>query len=67
MPFSIRNSRRTNFVHAVQKTPPLSKRFLSNLNDENMKGVWHMAGPGSYDVDNSWNKKTYNVLFSGNQ
>ena len=44
-----------------------AKRFLSDLNDENMKGVWHMAGPGSYDVDNSWNKKTYNVLFSGNQ
>ena len=44
-----------------------AKRFVSNYNDENMKGVWHLAGPGSYDIKDSWNKKTYNKLFSGNQ
>ena len=42
-----------------------AKRF-ENSHDENMKGVWHMAGPGSYDVMDNWNKKTYNILFSGN-
>ena len=41
-----------------------AQRFVSNCNDENMKGVWHMAGPGSYDTKDYWNKKTYNKLFS---
>ena len=45
-----------------------AKRFDENLNNENMKGVWHLAGPGSYDLTkDNWNKKTFNVLFSGTQ
>ena len=43
-----------------------SKRFGDHDYD-NMKGIWHLAGPGSYDVNkDSWNKKTYNALFSNN-
>ena len=43
-----------------------SKRFGS-LDYENMKGIWHLAGPGSYDTNKDlWNKKTYNALFSCN-
>lgn len=45
-----------------------AKRFVENLNNENMKGAWHLAGPGSYDLTkDKWNKKTFNVLFSGTQ
>ena len=45
-----------------------AKRFDENLNNENMKGAWHLAGPGSYDLTkDNWNKKTFNVLFSGTQ
>ena len=45
-----------------------SKRFQNKFNTENMKGVWHMAGPCSYDlIKDNWNKKTFNILFSGNQ
>ena len=45
-----------------------AKRFENKFNAENMKGVWHLAGPGSYDlIRNSWTKKSYNILFSGNQ
>ena len=45
-----------------------AKRFEDNLNFDNMKGAWNLAGPGSYDLDkNNWNKKTYNKLFSGTQ
>ena len=45
-----------------------AKRFDGNFNKEDMKGVWHLAGPGSYDVTkNYWNKKSYNTLFSGSQ
>ena len=45
-----------------------AKRFAENINNENMKGAWHLAGPGSYDLTkDNWNKKTFNVLFSGTQ
>ena len=45
-----------------------AKRFDEKLNNENMKGVWHLAGPGSYDLNkDNWNKKTFNALFSGTQ
>ena len=45
-----------------------AKRFIGNMNNENMKGAWHLAGPGSYDLTkDNWNKKTFNVLFSGTQ
>ena len=45
-----------------------AKRFDDKLNNENMKGIWHLAGPGSYDLNkDNWNKKTFNVLFSGTQ
>ena len=45
-----------------------AKRFVENLNNENMKGAWHLAGPGSYDLTkDNWNKKTFNKLFSGTQ
>ena len=42
-----------------------AKRFGLNFDLENMKGAWHLAGPGSYDLTKDcWNKKTYNALFS---
>ena len=42
-----------------------AKRFGLNSNMENMKGAWHLAGPGSYDLTKDcWNKKTFNALFS---
>ena len=44
-----------------------AKRFDSNVNINDMKGIWHLAGPGSYDLKDNWNKKSYNTLFSGNE
>ena len=44
-----------------------AKRFDNNANKNNMKGIWHLAGPGSYDLKDNWNKKSYNALFSGNE
>ena len=43
-----------------------ANRFNYNLNDIKHKS-WFLAGPGSYDLDPQWNKKSFNVLFSGNQ
>ena len=43
-----------------------ANRFNYKLNDIKHKS-WFLAGPGSYDLDPQWNKKSFNVLFSGNQ
>ena len=43
-----------------------ANRFNKDIEDIRQKN-WLLAGPGSYDLEPEWNKKSYNVLFSGNQ
>ena len=43
-----------------------ANRFNKEI-DEIRQKDWFLAGPGSYDLEPEWNKKSYNVLFSGNQ
>ena len=40
-------------------------RFSKDLNEIRRK-AWLLAGPGSYEVEPMWNKKSFNVLFSSN-
>ena len=41
-----------------------AERFGQNEFDHN--GIWHLAGPGSYDLNkDEWNKKSFNSLFAG--
>ena len=44
-----------------------AKRFDNKTNINDMQGIWHLAGPGSYDLKDNWNKKSYNTFFSGNE
>ena len=42
-----------------------AKRFKEET-DNTKQNYWILASPGSYDLEFDWNKKSYNVLFSGN-
>ena len=60
-PYKYENYNKNNQYKVLNK----ESRFSKDLNEIRRK-AWLLAGPGSYEVEPMWNKKSFNVLFSSN-
>ena len=61
-PYKYENIKKNNQYMVFNK----AIRFYKDMEEMRQKD-WFLAAPGSYDLEPEWNKKSYNVLFSGNQ
>ena len=59
-PYKYEKEIKNNKFMAFNKSIRFNKEIEGNRHKD-----WFLAGPGSYDVEPEWNKKSYNVLFSG--